>query len=163
MKKNSLFAAACLLATLATGCGSTSQPTTEPSIEPSTEEPTSVEVSTEPEDREFRFQVISNVDYYNSQPNYIKKDEDGNLYAELRRGTQFFVMFRYSPAIITMDDIKFEIADTEIISKVSSKDNKYLKNKFKANKKGETTMTVYPEAEGIDSAAHTYVINFLVY
>ena len=144
-----------------TSCGPTSTPTTAPTIDPTTD-PTTVEPTTTPE-REFRFQVIHNVDSYNGQPNYIFKDDEGNLYAEIKKRTTFFVMFRYSPAIITMDDIVFDIEDKSIISKVSSDDNKYLKNKFRAAERGETTMTVYPEAEGIDSSKFTFKIKFIVY
>jgi hypothetical protein len=159
--KNKLILGAALACTLLTGCGPTNNPTT-PSVEP-TVDPT-VEPTVEPtqDEREFRFQVIHSCGSYNGQPVVINKDEYGDLVANVRRGSTFFVMFRYSPAIITMDDIVFDIEDKTVINRVSDSDNKYLKNKFKAAGRGETTMTVYPEAEGIDSSKHTFVIRFIV-
>lgn len=157
--KHKFILSTLLLASTLVGCGG--QPTTAPSVEPTSETPTT-SVTPSTSERDFRFQVIHDVQVYNGQNNYIFSDEEGNLVANVRRGQVFFVMFRYSPAIITMDDIVFEIEDKTVINHVD-KNNVYLKNKFKAGgKAGTTTMTVYPEGEGIVSEDHTFVITFNV-
>lgn len=158
--KNKILLTTCLISSLLVGCApsiseesTTNEPTT------SIEESTSVEV----EEREFRFQVIHDVDYYNGQKNYFFTDENGDLVANLNKRQYFFAMFRYSPIITPLDEIVMKIDDTEIVSKVKDTANPYLINKFRAGKvTGETTLTIYPVGEGIDSEKFTFIINIKV-
>ena len=125
------------------------------------EEPTTVESTPTTDEREFKFQVIHDVTSYNGHTNYVFTDDEGNLVANLRHRTRFFVMFRYTPAIITMEDIEFEIGDTSVIKRTDPT-VPTLCNKFTTVGSGETTLTVYPVGEGIDSEKFTFNIKIVV-